>query len=442
MMATGLGWSPVLIALVVLLVLTVLQRSSRQVLAEAFAHARDTFQAARDWVDAARQRSVAEIRTSVSRLGIGGENWRHAFIAGAIVITAFFFVFLFCEWHVVAETLGGLGLHAHLPVFSVQLGVLLGLSLVLPLVFGAWMMEEHWGTSRLVATAPMTRAERNTGGASGLVVVLLSFATIIALGLFRAESLTQAPVVTTTGGLYAAGPEAPSTWLAMLEPTVAGNQPALEELGLWERRAMYFSMVALPISLALSAALAWKTGATLLVGLLPAACLAILALLAWFIGLLLGLVLAALNWTYAVLVTLVQWAQRLGVIVFRALIEAFRWLGEWGSDRDTAGGVLARVAAAWVADTEVPPEGIGDRPTLENNDDTKQARDRDDPADDGPDGRAVPPPPGPEHEPERFFQNGEAEGPTSAETIELAWAPETTPSRGWNPFPPRPHQGG
>lgn len=422
-----------LILFVVVLAAGLFHRSLRQVPTEAYVCLRDALQSAINWVDGARQRLITATRQATQAVGLGGDQWNTAFIVGAVVTTAFFVGFLVCEWQVVAESLEGLGIENAIPALPLGLGLLMGLSLVLPLVFAVWMLKELCGQAYLVPAHHFKNWERTAAAIAAGLVIVLSLSVITALGLFRAEALATpgTPASGSIGAALSLGDSGAGSALDLLDPGTVDVTAA----GPWEQRATQVTMVALPISLALSAALAWETGVAMLLKLSPVALFGLLTIPVWIVGLTLSMLLTATNWVYAVVVVGLQWLQRVGIAVSRPMVEGFRWLSEWSDGRNTAGGVAARISSSWVWDIETPREGIGEQRSLDT---TLEDGGAPEGATSDPD---TAPGDGASPQPEKAESTGAAAGGIGAAEeipINLDWSAETErPSHAWNPFPAR-----
>ena len=419
-----------LVLLGVVVVAGLFHRSIRQLPTEAYVCLRDALQAAITAVGGARDRLVAAARQEAGSVGLGGDKWSAAYVVGALVSSAFFMAFLTCEWQVVAESLEGLGIDSAVPAFPLGLGLLMGLSLVLPLVFAVWMLKELCGQAYLVPVAHFGRWERVAFGTCAGLVIVLSVAVIAALGLFRAEVLMGAGEATSAGASPAASQA--ETALDLLDAGAVQAGAA----GAWETRATRVTMVALPLSLALSALLAWETGVTVTLKLLPAALIGVSSVPVWLGGLGLRFLLTVLNGVFAVAVIALQWVQRVGIAFSRPMVNGFRWLSEWGGRGNSGGRVVASLASSWVWDVETPRGAIGEERSLDgvppNGGDSGDTPAPDEAA---PDDRAGI---GAVAAPPAAASPAAREGAALEIPIDLAWSAEPErPSRAWNPFPPR-----
>lgn len=442
------------LALLSVLLLGLYHRSVTRVVAEVYAPLRDGLGSTATALGSARGRISQSLRAKLEAVGLTREAWSPAHIAGAILNTLLFAVYIVCDYVTLMMTLEALGLtDRHKIPFEEHLGILLGLAVIIPAVHSVWIIMEMLDRTDLVPARRLSGTTRGIFATLSAIMLALALTILVSGGLFRGSAVSDSDVAapSTSPSLYAT-PTSAAGASAALETLQAQERELPEDaISAWERRSKMVLMVGMPVMLLLGSIVAFAFGPAYLLLLLP---------FGFWIGAIVATAIAqasvlGLRWllliVLGVLLMILAGLSRIGITISRPFVNGCRALHRRAeSERRGRPSIwlsLLSALTAWALDVETPEDGIGARDTI---DPPTQVQ-----------GGAPSPPLGEtrvqdaRHRPERSSVNPELDVAAAATPVR-ATAPvgpadgrhrkeddvvdlqgEILPHNGWNPFPPR-----
>lgn len=297
-------------------------------------------------------------------------RWRWSYAIGSVIVAAAFAVFLLLEWEVLSVTLAALGWLRSSVSLGIDIGLLVGLSVIGPFLICLWLLVELWGHSRFLPAQVHGRGEKLFWSVLCGTACVLSLAAVPITGLFRLEAERQ----------NAALERLEVSALANSNAEVVGGTPAvastLTALGdtEWRDPASVVSIVLIPLAVTCASAATWHFGASVVfLQLLPAGVLALLCValrpIEWAAQGLRGLI----GLLYVALRHGLNGLSKIGTFFLRPLVTLARSSMDWAQEALRPGvreglppsqralAILVLALTSWSRDVEIPDEPVGDR---------------------------------------------------------------------------------
>lgn len=302
-------------------------------------------------------------------------RWRWSYAIGSTIVAATFAVFLVLEWETLTVTLAALGWLQRPVSLGIDIGLLVGLSVIGPFLVCLWLLVELWGHSRFLPAQVHGRGEKIFWSVLCGAACALSLSAVPVTGLFRLEAERQNTALERLEMQALASSQLPgaSRDVALLPAALA--EPEGEK---WRDPASVVSIVLIPLAVTCASAAAWHFGASVVfLQLLPAGILALLCValrpIEWVIQALRGLI----SLLYVVLRHGLNGLSKIGTILVRPLLTMARASMDWAQEalrpeeRESlppskrALAILALALTSWSRDVEIPDEPEGEQAGIE-----------------------------------------------------------------------------